>query len=245
MLQHSHLLTIPFPVQNSEGITIARSIEASNVSNTALEEPLLATTGLSGIPKMTKAGSTAAENTPKRTARKRKASQSVTKPRTKKPRKAKVEATTKTIEADSTIIGDGAYSTRARKFVYKQNSSVFIGKSVPKTPETMEYFEKQKKKIEEESYHQITDGSVIVETTDGYGLVMMVKGGMYTSRPGEEKQLREKSEAAFKAFTKAYPPETPEKTDYRHVIALENERKEWTKKGLPWGRLVCFIPVPM
>jgi hypothetical protein len=108
----------------------------------------------------------------------------------------------------------------------------------------MEYFERRKRELEDGSYHKITDGSAVIETTDGYGLVMFVKGGMYTNKPGEERHLRESSEAAFKAFTKAYPPEVPKKADYRHVIALENERKEWQSKGLPWGRLVCVIVIP-
>lgn len=240
---------IPITAPPEPGVATSQLVVSSNAIKTASNRTCIGSRSNSqeqqrANTELPESSLTRAENSSHSTVTKRKAMESITEPSTKRIKRAKVEASTETIEATSTVLGHGAYTTTARKFVYQQDSSVFVGQSVSKTPQTMEYFEQRKRELEEESYHRITDGSAVIETTDGYGLVMFVKGGMYTNKPGEERQLREKSEAAFKAFTRAYPPEIPKKADYRHVIALENERMEWQSKGLPWGRLVCVIAIP-
>ena len=238
----------PITAPPEPGVATSQLVVSSNTIKTASKRTCISSRSISqeqqrANTELPESSLTRTEDLSHSTATKRRAMESITEPSTKRIKRAKVEASTETIEATSTVLGHGAYTTTAQRFVYQQDSSVFVGQSVLKTPQTMEYFEQRKKELEEESYHRITDGSAVIETTDGYGLVMFVKGGMYTDKPGEERQLREKSEAAFKAFTKAYPPEVPKKADYRHVIALENERMEWQSKGLPWGRLVRVIAI--
>lgn len=123
-----------------------------------------------------------------------------------------------------------------RKFV--QQRKTFEGESVTRPPTSQEFVQMRHEEIEDGSYQRF-DGqdNIRVETEDGFGLVMVLKGGMWVGKSGMEAELQEQSETAFKDFVKAYPPEQPDK-DSRHLVAQATGKTEFADKGLPWGRLV-------
>ncbi len=79
--------------------------------------------------------------------------------------------------------------------------------------------------IEDGSYRRFDQDNIRVETEDGFGLVMVVKKGMWAGKSGMEAELREQSETAFKSFANTYPPKTPREKDYRHRVSLDVEMK--------------------
>lgn len=153
-------------------------------------------------------------------------------------RPAKNDTRPAVTEMEPVTIGHGEYAISMRHFV--QNRQTFVGETVSKTPFSREYVQMRTDEIEDGSYKRIDQDSILVETKDGFGLVMVVKKGMWAGKSGMEAELQEQSETAFKEFAEAYPPETPRETDYRHRVSLETEMKEWVDKGLPWGRLLRF-----
>ena len=173
-------------------------------------------------------------NPPKR---KRDDSENHVSPEPKRPKKLRLEDATESKEIEPTVLGNGDYTTTARKFVWQLHSSAVLGKPIFKTPKSLEHVEMRKR--EAESYVRVRDESAVVETTDGFQEVMFIKKAMYTGNEGKEKELRAKSGAAFKNFFRVYPAETPHK-DPRHMAAMAKEKAKWEEKGLPWGRLVRF-----
>ena len=140
-------------------------------------------------------------------------------------------------EGDSFVIRKGPINTSFRRFVQDRHSNTFHGKRLTTVPKSREHVELRKK--EAESYVRVITDSFRVETEDGFGLIIVVKGGMYAGKPeSDAHQFRQKSEQAFKDFIKGYPPAEPKPDEYRHIVALEDEKDDWVKKGLPWGRLV-------
>lgn len=139
-------------------------------------------------------------------------------------------------EVEPVIMGVGEYEFPMRKSV--QQRKTFEGESVSRPSSSREYVQMRQKEIEVGSYRRFDQDSIRVETEDGFGLVMVLKGGLWAGKSGIEMELREQSASAFRDFTRAYPPEQPSDKDGRHVDAQETEKKEWVDKGLPWGRLV-------
>ncbi len=153
-------------------------------------------------------------------------------------RQAKDDTPPAVTEVEPVMIGHGDYKFSMRKFV--QHRPTFVNEPVSKTPFSREYVEMRANEIEDGSYRRFDQDNIRVETEDGFGLVMVVKKGMWAGKSGMEAELREQSETAFKYFANTYPPETPREKDYRHRVSLDVEMKEWIDKGLPWGRLVRF-----
>ena len=143
------------------------------------------------------------------------------------------------VERESFVIREGPINTSFRRFVQDRHSSTFHGKRLSTVPKSREHVELRKK--EAESYTRVTDDSFRVETEDGFGLIVAIKGGMYAGKPeSEANHVRQKSEQAFRDFIKGYPPAEPKPDEYRHIVALEDEKDDWVTKGLPWGRLVSL-----
>ena len=158
----------------------------------------------------------------------------------RKVRQAEGDAPPAIIEVEPVTMGQGEYEFSMRKFV--QQRKTFEGESVARSPISREYVQMRHDEIEDGSYQRFDQDNVRVETEDGFGLVMVLKRGMWAGKTGMEAELQEQSETAFRDFVKAYPPEQPHK-DSRHLVAQQTVKKEWADKGLPWGRLVRFFPV--
>lgn len=141
------------------------------------------------------------------------------------------------VEAEPCVLEGGDFSTFRRRFIWQVHSSTFVGKPVPTVASSEEHVEKRLNEIG--PYKRHAGHSLTIETEDGYGLVVFMKRGMYDNvSRGMEKELRERSENAFRNLFKVYPP-LPDPKDRRHVQAV----KDGVDRGLSWGRrvLVYFL----
>ena len=142
----------------------------------------------------------------------------------RKVRQAKDDDPPPITEAKPITMGEGEYNFSMRKFV--QHRMTFEGERVSRTPVSQDYVQMRHNEIEDGSYQRFERDSIRVETEDGFGLVMVVKRGMWAGKSGMEAELREQSETAFRDFVKAYPPEQPRDKDVRHLVAQEIGKKE-------------------
>ena len=144
------------------------------------------------------------------------------------------------VEEQPCVLEGGDISTLRRKLVWQVHSSKFVDKPIPAVEWSDEHAEKRSKEMD--LYERHAGHSLTVETEDGYGLVVFMKRGMYDNVPREmEKELRERSENAFRSLVKDYPPLVPEPKDRRHVLALKDVLASWVNRGLSWGRTVMLI----
>ena len=145
------------------------------------------------------------------------------------------------VEEEPCVLEGGDFSTFRRRFIWQVDSSRFVGKSIPRVSWSEEYVEKRRNETGLYKHH--AGHSLTVETTDGYGLVVFMKRGMYDNVPrGMEKEIRESSENTFRNLVKVYPPVVPAAKDHRHIQALSKVLASWVDRGLSWGRTVihCF-----
>ena len=140
-------------------------------------------------------------------------------------------------EVKPVTMGEVEYKFSVRKFV--QQRMTFEGERVSRSSVSQDYVQMRHNEIEDGSYHSFERDSIRVETEDRFGLVMVVKRGMWAGKSGMEAELREQLKTAFRDFVKAYPPEQPQDKNVRHLVAQETGKIEWISQGLPWGRLVC------
>ncbi|KAL6713337.1 hypothetical protein ACLMJK_008802 [Lecanora helva] len=142
------------------------------------------------------------------------------------------------VEGEPITVNDGPINTTFRRFVQERHSNTFLGQPIAAVPKTREHAEKRQEELRDGSYTTITTDSFRVETEDGFGLIMGIKGGMYAGQSEPSDVLREKSESSFRTFVEAYPPEEPKPDEYRHKVAMEVEKDEWKEKGYAIGRLL-------
>ncbi|CAF9941337.1 hypothetical protein IMSHALPRED_002526 [Imshaugia aleurites] len=138
-------------------------------------------------------------------------------------------------EVKPVTMGEVEYKFSVRKFV--QQRMTFEGERVSRSSVSQDYVQMRHNEIEDGSYHSFERDSIRVETEDRFGLVMVVKRGMWAGKSGMEAELREQLKTAFRDFVKAYPPEQPQDKNVRHLVAQETGKIEWISQGLPWGRL--------
>ncbi len=144
------------------------------------------------------------------------------------------------VEEEPCELDGGEFPTFRRKFVWKVHSSSFVNKTIPKVDKSEEHVEKRLN--ETGGYKHHAGHSLTVETEDGYGLVVFMKRGMYDNLPrGMEKNLRERSENAFRNLVKVYPPLVPKSTDGRHIQEVS---ASWEKRGLSFGVTVLYSSIP-
>ena len=138
------------------------------------------------------------------------------------------------VEEEPCVLEGGDFSTFRRKLIWKVHSSRFVNKSIPEVDRSEEHVEKRLNEIG--AYKRHAGHSLTVETEDGYGLLVFMKRGMYGNVPrGMDKELRERSENAFRNLVKVYPPLTPKPKDRRHIQSLKEVLASWVDRGLSWG----------
>lgn len=159
-----------------------------------------------------------------------------------KGRLLRTEARPPIVEEEPCVLEGGDFSTFRRRFIWQVHSSKFVDKPIPEVDSSEEYVEKRLNEIG--PYKRHAGHSLTVETEDGYGLIVFMKRGMYDNVPrGMEKELRERSENAFRNLVKVYPPLVPKPKDRRRVQALKEVLASWVDRGLSWGRTVRVIPI--